>query len=258
MIQITQVSTINELTVLVSQLDELVGAPAPNRLRWWFRGHLSADWDLLPSVKRGYTAEQERFLSNEFYARAGTRYTRCPSKSNFAGWLTLMQHYGLPTRLLDWTGSPLTAAYFATEHCLHGETHEAASDSCIWAIAPAQLNKSQGLEPYLYPLDAISLETIVIPAFKGTDSTDEIVAAMAVENDPRIRAQQGAFTVHSSNNPLNTLSSCEEWLVKIVIPREFTESLCQEIRSLGVQRSILFPDLTNLAEELKTDIRPGE
>jgi len=45
-----------------------------------------------------------------------------------------MQHYRLPTRLLDWSFSPLIAAYFAVR-----ETTDADEDACIWALAPSVL-----------------------------------------------------------------------------------------------------------------------
>ncbi|HVL75554.1 MAG TPA: hypothetical protein VM406_06020, partial [Noviherbaspirillum sp.] len=47
--------------------------------KWLFRGQSDACWELLPSVLRGYTAQQERYLTNEFRVRARSRYAPCPA-----------------------------------------------------------------------------------------------------------------------------------------------------------------------------------
>ena len=251
------INTVGQLSEAVFELESFVEYPEreTKRLRWWFRGQRKDTWDLLPSGKRGYDEERERFLTNDFYARAATRHPKCPARDDYAAWLQLMQHFGLPTRLLDWTSSPLIAAYFATEHCLEQPSAE-AYDSCIWALAPGLFNIDRGFAPYVYPLDAGRLEAVIRPAFKGNDTTDTIVAAMAVENDPRIQVQQGSFTVHSSRTPINHLKGCEKWLVKLIIPGEFAQLIVLDIGRLGFRRGDLFPDLDNLARELKSLIKP--
>jgi hypothetical protein len=55
-----------------------------------------------------------------------------PSEDDLAGWLSLMQHYRLPTRLLDWSFSPLIAAYFSVN-----DRFVEPVDACIWALAPS-------------------------------------------------------------------------------------------------------------------------
>ncbi len=237
-------ATIKHIGELVDVVRSLV---FDSGLRWWFRGQ-DRDWDLLPNAKRTFSEEQERYLSNEFYVRAKTRYSNCPPKHDYAAWLSLMQHFGLPTRLLDWTNSPLVSTFFATEHGLEKEPDY---DSCIWAIAPSRLNEAQGFESYLYPLDAFSLRPLIKPAFKGKDTLDEIAAAWAVETDPRMQVQQGAFTIHSSRTPINRMYGDKDWVCKIVIPKTHISKFAEEIQLLGFRRGDLFPDLDNLALELK-------
>jgi FRG domain len=234
------VSTVSELAQAIQLLLRRDGR------RWIYRGHADHTWSLLPSVRRDYTRAYERYLSNEFYARARTRHASCPEARDFAGWLSLMQHYGLPTRLLDWSYSPLIAAYFAVfEHGSSGR------DACVWALAPRAFNRAQGFEDLIYPLDARVLLPLVKPALKGDDSSDRIAAAMAVETDPRMQMQQGAFTVHASDTPIERLTGCDAWLRKMIIPRAVIAKFANEMELLGYRIDYLFPDLGSLARELK-------
>ena len=102
---------------------------------WIYRGQESSDWDLATSLERccerhkvatGDRPKVERELCREF-RRAYHHYAlHIPEKDSVAEWLALMQHYGAPTRLLDFSYSVHVAAYFAVE--------KAATASAVWAI----------------------------------------------------------------------------------------------------------------------------
>jgi hypothetical protein len=181
-----------------------------------------------------------------------------PASDDDAGWLALMQHYGLPTRLLDWSRSRLIAAFFATEPYQRHINKPTGKDACIWALAPLNLNVSQGFESYWYPLDAKRLNGLIVAARKGDERGNKVVAAMAVETDLRMQMQQGCFTVHGSAAPLNRISGCDDWLRKYVIPVPSLSSMARELEILGFRVGDLFPDLANLAMELRGIHRPTE
>lgn len=246
MIEMTPVRTVGDISAAICGLADEAG------LRWWFRGVTTTRYHLVPSGKRDYSPTQEQYFYNEFYCRAGTRHARCPGEDDIAGWLALMQHYRLPTRLLDWSFSPLIAAYFAVNRSI-----DSGEDACIWALAPSILNESQGFEPLLYPLSANRLRPLLEPAKRGVDATDNIVAAMAVEADLRMQMQQGAFTVHASATPLNLLAESDGWLRRFAVPADSVSALRRELRLLGYRVDYLFPDLEALAQELRLLIRPG-
>jgi hypothetical protein len=114
---------------LVGRFDDL---PA-----WIFRGHASTKWDLQSTLDRMAPAGHpktfaEYSLTREFKRRAHTYLQAHQVPTKPGEWLALMQHFGAPTRLLDFTKSPYVAAYFAFEDLpLDG------SDRCaIWAIEP--------------------------------------------------------------------------------------------------------------------------
>ena len=240
------ITSIQELTEAARNLTYESG------VRWLFRGQSRAAWDLLPSVHREYDEEGERYLTQEFRARAGTRHGHRPRYEDYADWLALMQHYGLPTRLLDWSHSPLTAVFFAVErHLPHTPRFDTiADDAALWAVSPARLNVAQGLKPYIYPLNSGELAGLVEGAFFPVQERRDVAAALAVESDPRMQVQRGAFTIHRTTKAFNTIPGCDEWLRKWIIPREATPNLARQVDALGLGLADLFPDLGSLARDL--------
>lgn len=95
------------------------------RSAWLFRGHKDSKFKLEPSVERAAGgkaiswAALELMISEEFKSKARTyiKPAELPPSSDSLGWLALMQHYGIPTRLIDFTYSPYVACtlHFAAE-----------------------------------------------------------------------------------------------------------------------------------------------
>lgn len=242
-----QSTFIESIGDLASEVRRLIRADR----KWLFRGQPDARWELLPSVHRGYSRQQEHYLTNEFRVRARSRHAACPPDHDYPGWLALMQHYGLPTRLLDWTYSPVVAAFFAVHPDFAGPARASRRDACIWALAAGELNQSQGFEPLIFPLDAASYQPLIVPAFKDREEPHTIGVAMAIEHDARIQLQQAAFTVHSCRTPLNRLPGAEDMLHRWVIPEPVVSAFCEELSLLGIRKSNLFPDLASLTSELR-------
>jgi len=211
----------------------------------WFRGHANSNphWTLTPSAFRRFpNLLYEQAATMNFLRRAPSRHESTPETNDRASWLCLMQHYGLPTRLLDWTESLLVAAYFAVNDPIK-------TDGAIYALAPMVLNALAEI-PYVPMLSNVELYGRLHPAFRGTASEEDVLATLMPDVDQRMLIQQGVFTLHSSRTPLEKLPESDSFLRKAVIPVTSKERLAWQLRVCGVSQSKLFPDLGNLAEEI--------
>lgn len=217
----------------------------------WFRGQKDASWNVSAGIYREEHAAQERNYVHRFRSRAGTRYGNLPGKDELALWLSLMQHYGLPTRLLDWSRSPLVAAYFALEDFLYKRS-EIASAAAIWVLKPHSLNLMECKESVTPSLDARMCDPLVRPAFYHQAlETNQVLAVMASEHDLRMFVQQGCFTIHSDPTPFDLRRSASHYLEKLLIPLDSVERFAREIQICGFRKGDIYPDLGNLAMELR-------
>lgn len=98
----------------------------------FYRGHADKDWELLPYIFRTPNGvEKEHLLFHDMVAHEPQSFSECKSTLDY---LVQMQHYGLPTRLLDMTTNPLVALYFACQ--------PAADDVAAVAISGARAGLS--------------------------------------------------------------------------------------------------------------------
>ncbi len=272
----------------------------------WYRGHANADWTLVPRVfrcDRGsgevyYPAAREREMMNRFVAHAQRRYDAVPETvdaSTMGLWLSLAAHYGLPTRLLDWTRSPLAALFFAVnDYALHRpravEEIQPADEVAVWCLYPASLSAAIEMQKEVIGArfsasardspDALSdresvpsitdvgLWKMWAPAFvperaygRFTDQSIECAGVVPVYPrffDQRMVTQRSRFTVHAEPDVCLTdllPESDAHHLERYVIKSKHVPEIRRELRALGIELSSMFPDLEYLALELQHDYR---
>ncbi len=172
-------------------------------------------------------------------------------------WYSLMRHYGLPTRLLDWSQSPLVAQYFALNS---GPTPA----PCVWTMDPNALNQLAVDSPdIIVPSGAFSdhwlphqlsrgRPTEFTYSDKNYTNAHPIAVAPPRTND-RIVAQRGCFTVHGTSDQSidSFLRERSTAIEPIVVARSAVDKLRDNLFALGFSKSALFPDLDSLVSDIK-------
>ena len=209
----------------------------------WYRGQANSEWPLIPSIQRNNNSFYEQVLCHSFYHNAKQIMEHSISKSSYHRWLSLMQHYGLPTRMLDWTYSPLVSLFFAVN-----DNNNLDKDASIFVLIPEFLNKKQGFDPYIYPIDSYSAKPLIKSAFKKRDTTNKVLSCFSTSNDLRLYVQRAAFTIHDSSQCIETLCD-EDSLYRINIPYSNKSYFKKVLDLLDYNESVLFPDLSHVASQ---------
>jgi len=184
-------------------------------------------------------------------------------------WYFLMQHYGAPTRLLDWTEGAVLGLYFALR------ANEGKTDAAVWVLDPWWLNRHairssrrirrrqgryyQWLLDYLPdPTDAKTKWILgYLPAtFSGKPLPRPPAALRPPYVDRRIAVQLSAFTIHGSRpDGLREVASRDKGarLVRIRIPKRHVKAIREELELCGVSETTVFPDLEGFGRELKSE-----
>jgi len=208
----------------------------------WWRGQ-SIDKPLIPSVfRRDDYLTAEHGLLARFVLRAPSRYTQCPANDDWAGWLFLMQHYGLHTRLLDWTESILIATYFAV-------SQDPDETGIIFGISPFLLNKIQFGTVSIFDGHDKKISNLFEGAFKKFN-VDKIAAVNPRENNIRMLLQQSMFTIHGSPKSIEDQLEDDSCYVKFYIQPKDKLAIQQTLDNLGINEKSIYPELEHLTKYL--------
>jgi hypothetical protein len=223
------------------------------------------------------TNREQRAFSY-FRAHAATYLKKPPADTDLLNWLVIMQHYGAPTRLLDWTESPFVAAYFAYRDMSHDQTEPAALWLFDAGVAISTLKSSSYSLIFPEPRDAAPEDGS--PRVPWTDELNGLLRdyikskstvplpVAPVEPDERMIAQQTILTVDANLNggipypltgSLDRPSGIMNWpiLFKIALPAEWRRDVLRELALMGITDAGLFPDVGGVAGHSSRIVRDG-
>ncbi|MGO9246664.1 MAG: FRG domain-containing protein [Verrucomicrobiia bacterium] len=156
----------------------------------WFRGQGKKSWPLTPRLARKAAHARAETLFFKRFVQNATSHLHDRPQSEWE-WLFLMQHYRVPTRLLDWTESPLVALYFAV-------VDSPKQDGAVWCLLPTELNKLANVSfPLQVEIPSFGHDQVLEnykPSVISSEKTTKLnpIAAIALRNSPRISISASA------------------------------------------------------------------
>jgi hypothetical protein len=214
----------------------------------WYRGHPDVSHYLLATLLRYKNGlEKEKYLFDSFQKFSDRIFKRRTSE-----WETLfeMQHYGVPTRLLDWTESFGVALFFAA---YYNKRRATQTDAAIYLLSPHRLNKYSGINRiYRIPEDAASFSYKGIYWRQMPFAANAPIAIEPIFINDRMLAQRGMFTVHHDDiKPLET--EFPQAVQKVVIPHSLVDAALDFLNLTNINEYSVFPDLAGIAGYLKKE-----
>jgi FRG domain len=234
----------------------------------WFRGEDSAEWwtsgtALRPKLYRN-TSDSKLILNLEAHMRLEFRRRgvqliteRMPPLNDTRAWYFLMQHYGAPTRLLDWSDAALVGLYFAVSKKGRNGDENANVDAAVYMLDPWWLN-----EQALKQVSSLALpdsDGDAIQPYLSDDEFDndqlEVKCPFAIEPPHvarRIAAQRSCFTIFGrEKDGLKYIAkSSDAHMVRFDVKKQSILDIRQDLRWAGISEDTIFPDLEGLGREL--------
>ncbi len=218
-----------------------------NYKRFIYRGHSQGHYLLETSIRRAFETlsireswrrGREREMIESFKSRAHLYLSHLPSAEDNLEWLSIMQHYGAPTRLLDWTYSPFVATFFAFQQISRRCT--------VYEIDLSALNSANAAR--------------IKPDWQEgiLDGTADFVAPFlpSFQNE-RLILQQGLFLVpgniHASGEDIiRSYPESQRFITKYIfeMPPRMIQEAIKKLKAMNIDHSRLFPGIDGLSRAM--------
>jgi hypothetical protein len=246
---------------------------------WGFRGQREGAWTLQSSLERdaahggirvsysygsgsgvGYPNRRaiENILLSKFQCLAALHLNNLPTPADITGWLSLMQHYGGPTRLMDWTECPFVGMYFAARK-------EMRNPCALWAVDLHWLEeKAEKVLGHLLPTRG-QARLAYLNALLAESETPLVVRIDPHHRNERVAVQKGFFLWKTFDKTplfdhmlmdmmLNPEIVTSPVIRKLLVGPNLRERFLGELRRKGIREEELFPG-KDFCEPLKLELQ---
>ncbi|MGD0785410.1 MAG: FRG domain-containing protein [Sedimentisphaerales bacterium] len=234
----------NGLNSVTAYLEHVKAFEQIHIAQWFYRGVRNEAYELVPSlfrinIKNTFTTwnRLEAYML-QYFKRESTPFLDKVPQDDLE-WFALAQHYGLPTRLLDWSTNPLIALFFAVEN------YNKEEDSAVWCFGFPSTNNCN---PVSTRIDRrLTLEEGHYIIFPNHIS-------------PRITNQSGCFTAHDlpkEQTPFVPFNQQEDSLglfEKIIIKKQHQKDILDELYDIGIHSGLIYPGLDGLSKRIKYEV----
>lgn len=240
----------------------------------FFRG-ISEERELLPKIFRNYNnSKREKILVVDFNHNARVLGISYNFPEDIDKMLVYMNEYGIPTRLLDWTISPLNALYFACSNIKERYN----TDSYVLVLNPWGLfqeikkeiiNKKIGKLHPMYHIAQIKARSLLALGWNfkyiksyikklygynlSSNSLKFPYPFIISYDNPRIFHQRGAFIIYGEEKvPIDKIVPIKKNVMKIIkIKKEFRKQILEELNYLYINSYSIFHDSYGMSEVMK-------
>ncbi len=232
-----EINTVEDYMALIKRTKEAISKRS-EFAGFLFRGQIS-DYPLIPKIRRlqakGDLLQIEWLLLEEF-KRANPLLIREHMPMDDWDYLTLGQHFGLPTRLLDWSNSALTALWFATE--TRPPENVPAPYAVVWILSAYH--------------DDFDLNIQNVHPFEVEHT--KIFRPRIIKQ--RINNQSGVFSIFSTKEiierqRIDEVPGFEKKLIKVKIPADRADEIRTDLDTMGVNAFSIYPELEGLCTYLQ-------
>lgn len=251
-----EIIQVRSLSGYINALKKIKDVLIENGSDVWFRGISDESYELVPGTVWRKIEESTHSGIIEEWLNDYLLYTNEELEDGFDIY-ALAQHYGLPTRLLDWTTSPLIALFFALEK------EEVKNKRVVWAIDPFSLNTQvANWDGHLSVSDRFlrnnyKLDEYLPGPLSGHGDSNILEGPICIRVQPRNRrilSQKGCFTLHGKSSVKidDLLNRIPRSIVKIEINGKKTrDKILNELFILGISEDSIFQDLEAFSKRLK-------
>lgn len=239
----------------------------------WYRGESKQHEFLIPKLYRNldvdkiYTSlSKEREYYIEFRRRAQSLVKNI-DKNDFWSWYFLIQHYGGPTRLLDWSKNPVVALFMSLD-----SKKDREEDSIVYLLSPTVLsdyafqeinNQDKNNARILYPGEDYTDKWIDNLINKNNSIPKSPIALLPAYSDKRIISQHSCFTLFGERKngffkdekPI-TCTCCDRKIItKIIIDHNSVDKLLRQLKQIGISSENIYPGLEGLIKDLNYEYK---